>query len=173
MNVDRSQPLSRRWDLRLDPRNLQTARASCNRARAGDETHGGRQASTGRAGDFVSSGEPACCKRTAANSPGSQRKAPAIGQWPMFSKPTRIGSPAKTRAPTHGKWIGEAADYRPRNFNSRRRRSAQSAGGCFFGSENKSMTPAAAMSTSQNFKNRDSPCGDSAKIEDRRSWGLR
>jgi 5-methylcytosine-specific restriction endonuclease McrA len=30
MNVDHVRPISKRWDLRLDPRNLQTTCASCN-----------------------------------------------------------------------------------------------------------------------------------------------
>jgi 5-methylcytosine-specific restriction endonuclease McrA len=35
MNVDHIQPLWKRWDLRLDPRNLQTTCASCNRGKGG------------------------------------------------------------------------------------------------------------------------------------------
>jgi 5-methylcytosine-specific restriction endonuclease McrA len=35
MNVDHIRPLSRRWDLRLDPRNLQTLCASCNWGKGG------------------------------------------------------------------------------------------------------------------------------------------
>lgn len=35
MNVDHIKPLSKRWDLRLDPRNLQTACASCNWGKGG------------------------------------------------------------------------------------------------------------------------------------------
>lgn len=35
MNVDHIKPLSRRWDLRLDQRNLQTACASCNWGKGG------------------------------------------------------------------------------------------------------------------------------------------
>jgi hypothetical protein len=37
MNVDHitSSRLSRRWDLRLEPKNLQTAYASCNWAKGG------------------------------------------------------------------------------------------------------------------------------------------
>lgn len=35
MNVDHIKPLSRRWDLRLDRRNLQTACASCNWGKGG------------------------------------------------------------------------------------------------------------------------------------------
>jgi 5-methylcytosine-specific restriction endonuclease McrA len=35
MNVDHIKPLSKRWDLRLDRRNLQTACASCNWGKGG------------------------------------------------------------------------------------------------------------------------------------------
>lgn len=35
MNVDHIRPLSKRWDLRLDPRNHQTACASCNWGKGG------------------------------------------------------------------------------------------------------------------------------------------
>jgi 5-methylcytosine-specific restriction endonuclease McrA len=35
MNVDHIKPLSKRWDLRLDPRNLQTACASRNWGKGG------------------------------------------------------------------------------------------------------------------------------------------
>jgi 5-methylcytosine-specific restriction endonuclease McrA len=35
MNVDHIKPLSRRWDLRLAPGNLQTACASCNWGKGG------------------------------------------------------------------------------------------------------------------------------------------
>ncbi len=35
MQVDHIQPLSRRWDLRLAPRNLQTACSACNWGKGG------------------------------------------------------------------------------------------------------------------------------------------
>ena len=35
MNVDHIKPLSKRWDLRLEPRNLQTTCASCHWGKGG------------------------------------------------------------------------------------------------------------------------------------------